>query len=80
MEAAMERRSDLYRGWQLDVAVDGNEALGFYIALQTMRFTTTGATQNIPIPPAQFHDPGAAFTDAFERLRDAVDNHEGSPS
>jgi hypothetical protein len=78
-ETDMERRNELYLGWQLDVAVDGDETHGFFIALQSMRYTTIGSPINVPIPAAQFSDASAAFTDAFERLQDAVDNYEGTP-
>jgi hypothetical protein len=75
----MQRRNELYMGFQLDVAVIGDALTGFYIAVQTMRFTTIGGTQNVPMASARFRDASAAFADGFDRLRAAVDEHEGNP-
>ncbi|KVM70145.1 hypothetical protein WJ60_09935 [Burkholderia ubonensis] len=80
MGAAMEHQNELYRGWQLDVAIDGDETAGYYIARQTMRFAVTGGPRNVPIPAARFADKDVAFSDAFERLRHAVEEFEGKPA
>ncbi len=62
----MLRRNELYRGCKLDVAVDGDALAGFYIA-----------ARNVPMPIARFRDASAAFADGFNRLRAAVDEHQG---
>ncbi|WP_157645291.1 hypothetical protein [Burkholderia ubonensis] len=75
----MDQRQELYRGHQLDVAIDGDEASGYYIARQTARFAPIGSSMNVPFPTARFADREAAFSDAFGRLRAVVDNREGRP-
>ena len=77
VETGTQRRNEVYTGFQLDVAVDGDALTGFYIAAQTMRLATIGETQNVPKASARFRDASAAFADRFNRLRATVDEREG---
>jgi hypothetical protein len=79
METGMLRRNELYRECKLDVAVDGDALTGFYIAAQTIQLAAIGGARNVPMPIARFRDVSAAFADGFNRLRAAVDEHEGKP-
>ena len=69
----MERKTVFYLGSELHVAVAKDADVSFYIATQALRMSSVGGYCSVPLPSARFRSASDAFSDAFARLRKAVD-------
>lgn len=69
----MERKTVVYLGSELHVAVARDAEVGFYIATQALRMTPRGGYCSIPPPSARFRSASDAFADAFARLRKSAE-------